>query len=121
MRHRCANKKLSRPTDQRIALLKNLAVALFKYNRIETTIIKAKELTKFAARIITTAKKGDLNSRRKVISKLNHEKNVVKNIYQNIEKYNGRKGGYTRIIKSGTRRGDAAEMAVVELVDTVGA
>lgn len=119
MRHRKGNRKISLPTDQRVALLRNLALSLFKYNRIETTVTKAKEVSKFAARIITAAKKGDISSKRRVIAKLNNEKDVVKNIYSNVEKFKGRNGGYTRIIRSGVRRGDSAEMAIVELVDTV--
>ncbi len=116
MRHQYANKKLGRATDQRLAMLKSLSVALFKYKRIETTLTRAKELKKMAERIVTLVKKGDLASRRRVISMLLHDKELVKAIFKNAESFKTRAGGYCRIIQTTLRRGDAAKMALIELV-----
>lgn len=115
MRHRYGYNKLSKPTDQRIAMLRSMAVALFKNRKIETTEARAKELRRFIDRIITLIKKGDLQSRRRVIAQLLNEKELVKGLYKNTEQFKA-KSGHTRIIKSAVRRGDAAQMALVELV-----
>jgi large subunit ribosomal protein L17 len=117
MRHKKGYNKLSKPTDQRMAMLKSMSVALLKHNRIEITEPRAKELRKFVDGIITLVKKGDLQSRRRVISTLLNEKELVKNIYATSARFNARKGGYTRIIRTGVRRGDAAQMVLIELVD----
>ena len=116
MRHKRGNKKLSKPTDQRIAMLKSLSVSLFRYKKIETTQVRAKELQRFSDRIITLIKKEDLNSRRRVISMLLDDKDLVKSLYANMDGFKARNSGYSRVIRTGLRRGDAAQMALVELV-----
>jgi large subunit ribosomal protein L17 len=117
MRHRKANRKLSRNTNQRRALLKGLAISLFEHGRITTTLPKAKELRKYAERLVTIAKRQDPNAHRLVFQRLQN-KNVTKKLLNEYgPKYSERPGGYTRIIKRGRRLGDAAEMAYIELVD----
>ena len=107
--------KLSRKRDQRKALLKSLARALFLTEKIKTTEAKAKELRPFAEKIITTAKKQDLSSRRILVKYFS--KDLAKKIVDQIcLKYKNRKGGYTRIIKLGPRKDDGARMAIIELV-----
>ncbi|GBR76563.1 50S ribosomal protein L17 [Candidatus Termititenax persephonae] len=117
MRHKYGYNKLHKPTDQRMAMLKSLAVSLFQRNRLETTEARAKELRKLVDGIITLVKKGDLSSRRRVISLLLSDKDLVKQLYAGRERFNKRSSGYTRIIQAGSRRGDAAKMVLVELVD----
>lgn len=109
-------RKLGRPTDQRRAMLRNLVTSLLKHGKIETTETRAKETRKLAEKMITLAKKGDLHSRRQVLSFVT-ETEVVDELFANIApKYAERNGGYTRIYKVGPRRGDAAEVVVLELV-----
>ncbi|SHH84370.1 LSU ribosomal protein L17P [Clostridium collagenovorans DSM 3089] len=109
-------RKLGRPTDQRRAMLRNLVTSFLKHGKIETTETRAKETRKLAEKMITLAKKGDLHSRRQVLSFVTEEE-VVKNLFENIApKYAERNGGYTRIYKVGPRRGDAAEVVILELV-----
>ena len=109
-------RKLNRSSDQRRALLRHLTTALLRCGRIETTEQKAKELRCIAEKMITFGKKGDLASRRLVMSYMMDE-TVVKDLFDNIApKYVDRNGGYTRIIKVGPRRGDAAMMVLIELV-----
>ena len=117
MRHKHGYNKLHKPTDQRLAMLKSMAVSLFRYSRIETTEARAKELRKMADGIITLVKKGDLSSRRRVISMLLNDKELVKQIYAGQERFKARNSGYSRIIQTGARRGDAAKMVLLELVD----
>lgn len=108
--------KLGRTTDQRKALFRALATALFAHEKIETTEAKARELRSVAERLITTAKRNDLASRRRVLAYLTSE-DVTKKLFEQIApRYADRSGGYTRVYKIGPRRGDAAPMAVVELV-----
>lgn len=116
MRHRKGIKKLAKPTDQRIALLKSLVGSLIKYKKIKTTYDRAKEAGRMMAKMITLAKKGDLASRRKAL-KVIIDKGKVKELF-NISKdrFGSRPGGYTRITKIGPRKGDAAEMAMLELL-----
>ena len=110
------NRKFSRPTDQRIAMLKNLTTSLLENGRIETTVAKAKEVRSTAEKMITLGKKNTLHSRRNALTFITKE-DVVKKLFDEIApKYADRNGGYTRIVKIGSRRGDAAEMAVIELV-----
>lgn len=116
MRHKLGYNKLSKPTDQRIALLKNLAISLFKHKKITTTEARAKELKRFVDKIIVLIKKEDLASRRKVISLLMEDKELVKSLYANSSEFQKRNSGFSRIVKIGPRRGDAAEMVLVELV-----
>jgi len=118
MRHRVAHRKLGRETPHRMALLRNLASALFERERIRTTLPKAKELRPFAERLITLAKREDgrLHARRLVLRDI-HDAAVVKKLFDNLgTRFAGRAGGYTRILRLGPRRGDGAEMAIVELL-----
>ena len=117
MRHRVSKYKLNRTSSHRKAMMNNMALALFKHEQISTTLIKAKNLRPFAEKIITLAKKGNLESRRKAFSILKNKK-ITDKIFSNIAKrYETRKGGYTRIIKNGFRYGDSAPQAIIELVD----
>ena len=116
MRHKIAGTRLSRSTGARKALFKNLLTDLFRNERIETTEVKAKVIRSQAEKMITMARRGDLSSRRRVYSQLNSTK-VAKKLFEEIAKeYQDRKGGYTRIYKLGPRKGDAAPMALIELV-----
>lgn len=109
-------RKLGRPTDQRVAMLKNLVTSFLKHGKIVTTVTRAKETQSLAEKMITLAKRGDLHARRKVASFV-REKEVVKSLFDDVAgKYQDRNGGYTRIVKIGPRRGDGSEMAVLELV-----
>ncbi|MBO7208265.1 MAG: 50S ribosomal protein L17 [Clostridia bacterium] len=110
------NRKFSRPTDQRVAMLKNLTTSLLENGKIETTVAKAKEVRSTAEKMITLGKENTLHSRRNALTFITKE-DVVKKLFDEIApKYADRQGGYTRIIKIGPRRGDAAEMAIIELV-----
>jgi large subunit ribosomal protein L17 len=125
MRHNVAHRKLGRVTEHRIALLRNQATALLRHERIETTMPKAKELRPFVERIITIAKRGlaggdanarTLNARRMVLVDI-VDKDVVGKLFDTIApRYADRPGGYTRILRVGFRRGDAAEVAQLELI-----
>jgi large subunit ribosomal protein L17 len=116
MPHQIAKKRLSRTDGHRKALLRNLATSFFKYEKIETTTTKAKEISKVVERLITTARRGDLHSRRLVAEYLMEPAVVKKLVEQIAPSYKDRTGGYTRIIKSRVRPGDAAELSFVELV-----
>jgi large subunit ribosomal protein L17 len=118
MRHRVAHRKLGRVTPHRIALLRNLATALFERERIRTTLMKAKELRPYAERLITLAKREDdrLQARRLVLRDIQDTK-VVRKLFDSLgARYATRPGGYTRILRLGPRRSDGAEMAIVELL-----
>jgi len=118
MRHRVAHRKLGRTTPHRQALLRNLASALFEQERIRTTLMKAKELRPFAERLITLAKREDdrLHARRLVLRDI-QDPVLVKKLFDSLgARYATRPGGYTRILRLGPRRGDGAEMAIVELL-----
>jgi large subunit ribosomal protein L17 len=118
MRHRVAYRKLGRVTPHRAALLRNLASALFERERIRTTLMKAKELRPYAERLITLAKREDdrLHARRLVLRHL-PDPAVVKKLFDSLgARYATRPGGYTRILRLGPRRGDGAEMAILELL-----
>lgn len=117
MRHRVKGRKLSRTASHRAALLRNLSCALFKAKRIRTTLAKAKELRTFVEPLITKARVGDLHSYKQVMDTIK-DKDAVKELMHNIIATIGdRPGGYTRVVKMGRRLGDAAEMAMIELVD----
>lgn len=119
MRHRKDHRKLSRTHEHRRALLRNLVTALFQYERIETTVAKAKEARRLAERMITFAKAGDVASRRHV-SRFVTKPEVVAKLFGTIAPwYEERKGGYTRILRIGRRLGDAGETAYLELVKSV--
>jgi len=117
MRHRKKGRKLSRTPAHRRATLRNLAANLLRHGRITTTTAKAKELRPFVERLITLGRRGDLHARRLAISRL-HDRVAVGTLFEEVgPKFTDRPGGYTRILKLGTRRGDAAEMALIELVE----
>ncbi len=116
MRHRLANKKLGRNSAQRKALLRSLVTSFLDKERINTTLAKAKALRPVAEKIITLAKKNSLHARRKVL-RFVYKKNVVKKLFEDIgPRFTERPGGYTRIIKTGQRAGDGAQLAIIELV-----
>ena len=125
MRHRVSHRKLGRVTEHRIAMLRNQATALILHERIETTVPKAKELRPFVERIITLAKRGiaagdqngkSLHARRLVLRDI-QDRDVVGKLFDTIApRFEGRPGGYTRILRIGFRRGDSAEVAQIELV-----
>ncbi|MFV0627560.1 MAG: 50S ribosomal protein L17 [Alphaproteobacteria bacterium] len=117
MRHGMKHRKFSMTTSQRRALFSNLTVALLNHEQIKITLPRAKELRTFADNMITLAKKGDLASRRRAISFL-RDQDVVSKLFSTLgERYKDRNGGYTRVLKAGFRYGDAADMAIIELVD----
>ncbi len=116
MRHRKANRKLGRTATHRKALLENLAATLFVHKHIRTTLAKAKEVRGTVERLITFAKSGTLADRRQVLRAI-PDKKIVKSVFTELAPvYQNRNGGYTRCIKLGRRRGDGAEMAILELV-----
>ena len=109
-------RKLGRNSGARQAMFKSLLSALFEYERIETTEARAKEIRKFAEKVITLAKRGDLHARRQAIN-LVADVDVVHKVFEEVPgKYSDRTGGYTRIMKLSPRRGDAAPMVLIELV-----
>ena len=110
------SRKLGRPTDHRQAMLRGLVTYLLENGKIETTVTRAKEVRAMADRMITLGKEDTLHSRRQALAYVTKE-DVVKKLFDEIApKYEDRNGGYTRIIKTGPRRGDAAEMCFIELV-----
>ena len=117
MRHKLGYKKLNRTTEHRKALIKNMLNSLIKYEQITTTLPKARVLKPQADKIITLGKKNNLQNTKILISKLQDTKSANKVKKTLAKRYEGRKGGYTRIIKSGYRYGDNAPLAVIEFVD----
>ena len=117
MRHRNSGRKLGRVSGHREAMLGNLATSLFAKERIRTTLPRAKELRSFAEKLITTAKRDSLHARR-LVARVVHDQVVLRKVFAQLAPlYAERPGGYTRIYKLGFRRGDSAEMALIELVD----
>jgi large subunit ribosomal protein L17 len=117
MRHRVRGRKLGRTASHRAALLSSLATSLLKHKRIRTTLAKAKEARSYVEALITKARRNDLHSRRLIMSVI-HDKEVIKELFNEIvPKIGDRPGGYTRVVKLGNRMGDAASMAIIELVD----
>lgn len=117
MRHKVKGRKLGRTASHKSALLNSLTTSLLKYKRIKTTEAKAKEARTFVEKLITKAKKNDLHVRRQIMA-LIHDKEVIKELFSEIiPKIGERPGGYTRVVKLGSRPGDAASMAILELVD----
>lgn len=117
MRHGIKGRKLNRTKAHRKALFKNMADSLLRHEQIKTTLPKAKELKRYVEKIITLGKKGTLHHRRQAISLLN-DLEMVKKVFEVLAvRYKDRNGGYTRIMKYGFRTGDAAPMAIIELVD----
>ncbi|MGH7058995.1 MAG: 50S ribosomal protein L17 [Stellaceae bacterium] len=117
MRHRLRGRSFSRSSEHRKAMFENLAAALIKHEQITTTLPKAKDLRPIVERMITTGKHGGLANRRRLIARLQDTKLADKVMTTLVQRYAGRAGGYTRIIKAGFRYGDDAAMAVIELVD----
>ena len=111
-----SHRKLGKPTDQRMAMLRAMTTYLLENGQIKTTVSRAKEVAPLAEKMITLAKKNDLPAYRQALGYITKE-DVAKKLFQEIgPKYADRNGGYTRVVKIGPRRGDAAEMAVIELV-----
>ena len=117
MRHGHGGRKLQRKSGHRAALLRNMAAALIKHEQIQTTTPKAKELRPYVEKLITLAKRGGLSNRRLAHSRLLDEAQEKKLFEVLAERYAGREGGYTRIVKAGIRISDAAPIAIIELVD----
>ncbi len=109
-------RKLGKATDNRMAMLRNLVTSLLENGKIETTLAKAKEVRSLAEKMITLGKDNTLHSRRQALAFITKEDVVTKVFAEIAPKYAERNGGYTRILKVGPRRGDAAEMAIIELV-----
>ncbi len=117
MRHRLSGRKLNRTSSHRKAMFANMAAALVKHEQIKTTLPKAKELRPFVEKLVTLGKRGDLHARRQIIAKTRDEKTAAKLIDTLAQRYEGRQGGYIRVLKAGYRRGDNAPMAVIEFID----
>jgi len=117
MRHGISQRKLSRKSGHRTALLRNMAAALIKHEQIQTTLPKAKELRPYVEKLITLAKRGGLSNRRLAHSRLLDPAQEKKLFEVLAERYASREGGYTRVIKAGYRASDAAQVAVIELVE----
>jgi large subunit ribosomal protein L17 len=109
-------RKLGRPTDERRAILRNLVTSFLENGRLETTLTRAKETRSIAEKMITLGKRGDLHAKRQALAYITKEDTVKKLFDEIAPKYEERNGGYTRILKMGPRRGDAAEMVILELV-----
>jgi len=117
MRHRNSGRRLGRTTPHRKAMVRNMVTSLLEHERIVTTTPKAKEVRKIADKMITLAKRGDLHARRQALAFIRDPK-VVSKLFDKLRaEYQDRQGGYTRIIQTGNRNGDAAPMAILELVN----
>ena len=111
-----AGRKLSRKPGHRLSLFRNMAMSLLQYEKVQTTLPKAKEVSKFTEKVITAAKKGGLNSQRRVARTI-HQENVRKKLFDVlVPRYLSRNGGYTQIIRLAPRTGDAAKMVVIRLL-----
>lgn len=117
MRHGVAGRKLNVTSSHRKTMFRNMAVALLKHEQITTTLPKAKELRPVTERLITLGKRGGLHARRQAYNELRDMRIVAKLFSGLADRYRTRQGGYTRVLKAGIRYGDAASMAVIELVD----
>ena len=117
MRHARGYRRLNRTHEHRKALFANMAGSLIEHEQIKTTLPKAKELRRVVEKLITLAKRGDLHARRQAASRLKEDKHVAKLFETLGPRYEGRQGGYVRVLKAGFRYGDMAPMAIVELVD----
>lgn len=116
MRHGVSGRKLNRVTSHRIAMFRNMVTSLLDHERIFTTVLKAKEIRRWADWMITLGKRGDLHARRQAMSTV-RDKDVVHKLFAELgPRYQNRPGGYTRIVKAGFRKGDAAPMCLIELV-----
>ena len=117
MRHKIAHRKLNRTSEHRKALFKNMLNSLIKYEQITTTLPKAKELKPKIDQMITLGKKKNLHSQKNLFSRLQNQSNVEKLTKTLSQRYEKRKGGYSRLVRAGYRYGDDAPMAIIELVD----
>jgi len=117
MRHGVSGRKLGVTSAHRVAMLRSMATSLLKHEQITTTLPKAKELRPYVERIITLGKRGGLHARRQALAQIRDERVVDKLFTTVAERYKSRNGGYTRVLKAGMRYGDAASMAVIELVE----
>ncbi|MBS1102248.1 50S ribosomal protein L17 [Gluconobacter sp. Dm-62] len=117
MRHGVSGRKLNVTSSHRAAMFRNMAVALIKHEQITTTLPKAKELRPVVEKLITLGKRGDLHARRQAFAQLRDDAVVTKLFSAVAERYKGRAGGYSRVLKAGVRYGDNADMAVIELID----
>jgi large subunit ribosomal protein L17 len=117
MRHGVGGRKLGVTSTHRLAMFRNMAVALIKHEQITTTLPKAKELRPVAEKLITLGKRGGLHARRQAYAQLRDDVIVAKLFGALADRYKARAGGYCRVLKAGVRYGDAANMAVIELVD----
>ena len=117
MRHGLSGRKLSVTSSHRLAMFRNMAHALIKHEQITTTLPKAKELRPVTEKLITLGKRGDLHARRQAYAELRDDVIVAKLFGVLADRYKTRSGGYCRVLKAGVRYGDAADMAVIELVD----
>ena len=117
MRHGNSNRKLNRTHEHRKAMFANMVCSLIEHEQIQTTLPKAKELKKIIDKYITLGKKGSLHSRRMAISRLRQNSAVTKLFEILAPRYKKRNGGYSRVLKAGFRYGDAAPLAVIELID----
>ncbi len=116
MRHQVRGNRLNRPADHKRAMLRNMVTSLFAHERIETTITKAKEARRYAERMITFAKRGDLHARRQAARFVNDPK-VLQKLFTEIgPRFADRPGGYTRVMRTSIRKGDDAQLAILELV-----
>ncbi len=120
MRHGISGRKLNMSTSHRLAMFRNMVTSLLNYERIYTTVPKAKEMRRWAEWMITLGKHGDLHSRRQALSIIREKKVVYKVFDELAQRYQNRAGGYTRIVKVGFRRGDAAPMCLLELISEGG-
>ncbi len=116
MRHGVSGRKLNRTSSHRLAMFRNMVTSLLNYERIYTTVPKAKEMRRWAEWMITLGKHGDLHSRRQALSIIREKKVVYKVFDELAQRYQNRHGGYTRIVKVGFRRGDASPMCMLELI-----
>ncbi|TCS62075.1 50S ribosomal protein L17 [Varunaivibrio sulfuroxidans] len=117
MRHRMSGRKLNRTSSHRKAMFANMTASLLMHEQIKTTLPKAKDLRRFVDRMITLGKRGDLHARRQAFSVLRDDAIVAKLFGPLAERFKERNGGYCRVLKAGMRYGDAAPMAVIELVE----
>jgi len=117
MRHKKAGKRLGRTASHKKAMIRNMVTSLLAHERIVTTVPKAKEVRRIADKMITLGKRGDLHARRQALSFI-RDSDVVAKLFAGLkDEYMDRNGGYTRIIRTGQRQGDAADMAILELVN----
>ncbi|MEW6430331.1 MAG: 50S ribosomal protein L17 [Myxococcota bacterium] len=117
MRHKVGSRKLQRPTSHRMAMLRNMVTSLLQHERITTTVPRAKEARKMAEKVITLGKKGGVHNVR-LAQRVVRDRDVLQKVFGELkDRYAKRAGGYTRLMRAGFRRGDAADVAILELVD----